>query len=277
MMSASSVHGLSVAERQSVLELVRAAGQAIMAVYNEPQHAQGRQQKADGSPLTRADLAAHRVLAQGLSRLTPGVPVVSEEDVHSWPLRTAEGRFWLIDPLDGTREFVDRNDQFTVNVAWVVQGRACWGAVGAPALDRLYWGGPGDGAWAADTPGGCLGPTQSLPPPSQVTNTQKTLRVVASRSHLNPDTQQFLDTLGPVDLVQAGSSLKFCRLAEGRADLYPRLAPTCEWDTAAAQAVLEGAGGCVQDLHGQPLRYGKPEVLNPFFIAARGPGLLPAH
>ena len=242
-----------------LLAMAREAGAAIMAVY---QAGPGRvQHKADDSPLTVADLAAHQVLANRLAPLLPGCPVVSEEDEASLHHRVTEQRFWLIDPLDGTKEFIARNGEFTVNIALIDQGRSVLGVVYAPALDALYWGGRGLGAFrfhqGATTPLSVAPRTPGTP-----------CRVLASKSHLNADTQAFIDRLGPVSLVQAGSSLKFCRIAEGEADLYPRLSPTCEWDTAAAQAVLEGAGGTVVDLEHRPLRYGKPDILNPSFIAS---------
>ena len=235
------------------------AGEAIMEVY-----AAGTvqvQHKQDGSPVTAADRAAHRVLAGELAPLLPDCPVVSEEDEVSLQHRRATGRFWLIDPLDGSKEFIARNGEFTVNIALVDAGRTVLGVVYAPALDALYWGGAGLGAQRSvrgETMALCV-----LPMPTD----ERSVRVVASKSHLNEETRGWIARLGEVSLVQAGSSLKFCRVAEGQAELYPRLAPTCEWDTAAAQAVLEGAGGAVMDMQGQPLRYGKADVRNPAFVA----------
>ena len=238
--------------------MAREAGAAIMAIY---QAGPGRvQHKADDSPLTAADLAAHQVLANRLAPLLPGCHVVSEEDEASLPRRVADPRFWLIDPLDGTKEFIARNGEFTVNIALIDRGRSVLGVVYAPALDALYWGGAGLGAFRQH-----LGNTTPLRVAPHAPGAP--CRVLASKSHLNAETQAFIDRLGPVSLLQAGSSLKFCRIAEGAADLYPRLSPTCEWDTAAAQAVLEGAGGGVMDLQGRPLRYGKSEVLNGSFVA----------
>lgn len=225
--------------------------------------------KADASPVTEADRAAHRVLTARLQTLPPGCPVVSEEDEGSHASRRSQGRFWLVDPLDGTREFLDRNGEFTVNIALIVDGRSILGVVYAPALDALYWGGHGMGAYRRV--GKCGVPIRVASDDGHAP-----CRVVASRHHLDADTQSFIDRLGKTSLVQAGSSLKFCCIAEGAADIYPRLAPTCEWDTAAAQAVLEGAGGVVLDRQGLPLRYGKTEVLNPPFVAARDRALIPA-
>lgn len=225
--------------------------------------------KADASPVTKADLAAHRVLATHLAHLLPGCQVVSEEDPMSLDYRRNTGLFWLIDPLDGTKEFIARNGEFTVNIALIEEGRSTLGVVYAPAIDALYWGGAGLGAFR------CTG-DQTVAINVAPAAEGRACRAVASKSHLNEATQSFIDRLGAASLIQAGSSLKFCRVAEGAADIYPRLAPTCEWDTAAAQAVLEGAGGAVVDLHGQPLLYGKPDVLNPSFIATRDTALIPA-
>ena len=224
--------------------------------------------KDDDSPLTAADLASHRHIAGELDRRTPAIPVVSEEDADSQRHRRSDGTFWLIDPLDGTREFMARNGEFTVNIALIHQGRPVFGVVYAPALRQMYWGGVGSGAWRAQDDGAA----EAI----HVRTPAAPLRIVASKSHLNEDTRTFIASLGSVTVVQAGSSLKFCRVAEGSADLYPRLSPTCEWDTAAAQAVLEGAGGVVVDRSGSPLRYGKPEVLNPSFVAAHSIAIIPA-
>jgi 3'(2'), 5'-bisphosphate nucleotidase len=242
-----------------LLDIVFEAGHAVMSVYRSGQsHVQT---KADLSPLTDADRAAHMLLAKALPKLQPHTAVVSEEDADSLKHRHASGQFWLIDPLDGTKEFLARSGEFTVNVALVEDGKALLGVVYAPALNQMYWGGAAHGSWrkwdqqAAQTVRVSPKLVGSL------------CRVVASKSHMNDDTREWIKRLGPTQLVQAGSSLKFCRLAEGAADVYPRMGPTCEWDTAAAQAVLEGAGGGVMDLQGFALRYGKANVLNPAFVA----------
>lgn len=257
-------------DRAALLEelerAARLAGDAIMAVYGAQCTVQ---HKGDLSPVTEADLAAHQALVSCLETLLPDSPIVSEEDTASQVYRSSSGRFWLIDPLDGTKEFIARNGEFTVNISLIEDGCSVLGVVYAPAIGALYRGGPGIGAWRSTGTQTCVVQVDS----GQV---GVTCRVVASKSHLNAETQAFIDRLGPVSLVQAGSSLKFCRVAEGQADVYPRLAPTCEWDTAAAQAILEGAGGSVLDLQGRPLRYGKPDVLNPSFIATRDAALIPA-
>ncbi len=221
-------------------------------------------QKADSSPVTEADLAANRVLAKHLAHLLQSCQVVSEEDSASLVYRQSAGRFRLIDPLDGTKEFIARNGEFTVNIALIEEGRSTLGVVCAPAIDALYWGGTGLGAFR------CMG-GETAAIKVAAARVGGAHRVVASKSHLNEVTQSMIERLGDASLVQAGSSLKFCRVAEGEADIYPRLAPTCEWDTAAGQAVLEGAGGVVLDLQGSPLLYGKPDVLNPHFIAFSDP------
>jgi len=247
----------------AVVALAQRAGQAIMGIYQADELTWTV--KCDASPVCQADLLAHEVLVAGLAALTPGLAIVSEEGGEQDRAQLISGRFWLVDPLDGTKEFISRRDEFTVNVALVDDGRPVFGVVVAPALGLAYWGAPGIGAFRADVAG--VTAIQAAPPPAA-----EPLRVVASKSHLNEETQAFIAGLGACELVQAGSSLKFCRIAEGAADIYPRLGPTCEWDTAAAQAVLEAAGGTVCTFSGQALQYGKPEVLNPFFVAS-APGI----
>jgi len=252
---------------RKLLPIARAAGDAIMAVYSRGNSK--IQLKENNSPVTEADLAAHRVLVSQLKPLLPECPEVSEEDIGSLVHRQPHGRFWLLDPLDGTKEFIAHNGEFTVNIALIENGRCVLGVVYAPAIDALYWGGAGLGAFK------CIcGQTAAI----KVTASKpgKIPRVVASKNHLNEATRLLIQRLGEVSLVQAGSSLKFCRVAEGEADIYPRLSPTCEWDTAAAQAVVEGAGGVVVDLNGVPLRYGKSDVLNPSFIATRDKAFIPS-
>lgn len=252
-----------------LLGLIKEAGLAIMAIYKPYKAGDtldvGAIAKSDASPLTAADIAAHQVIQVGLCSLTPDISVVSEEDHEVSLDRSRLSTFWLVDPLDGTKEFLARNDEFTINIALIENGSPVLGVVYAPALDQLYWGGSAFGAFrdAAGTPERLR---VALP-----LSSGGTFRVVASKSHLNAETLGFIQRLGSVNLIQAGSSLKLCRVAEGAADVYPRLAPTCEWDTAAAQAVVEGAGGCVVDTAGKPLVYGKADVLNPSFIVSSVP------
>lgn len=243
--------------------VARAAGEAIMAIYSQPF---AIEYKRDESPLTAADKGAHEVIVRALARLTPDIPVLSEE---SGPQVMAERlgwrRYWLVDPLDGTKEFVSRNGEFTVNIALIEEGAPRWGLVYAPVLGKLWYGGKGLGAWRiAD---GRREAIQTRPH-----REGSPWRVVGSRNHLSRETLDYLARFGDmergeIELVSMGSSLKFCIIAEGGAELYPRLAPTCEWDTGAAQAVLEGAGGSVTRLDGEPLVYNKPDILNPWFVA----------
>jgi 3'(2'), 5'-bisphosphate nucleotidase len=233
------------------------ASDAIMTVYRADDF--GETLKSDQSPVTRADLAAHQVLVDGLRRLTGDVPVVSEEDPESVAVGREASCYWLIDPLDGTKEFINRNDEFTCNLALIEDHEPTLGFVSVPALGLLYYGGRGCGSKQISRDGEIT----SLNPSQQPGLT----RVVASKSHLNAETQAFIDAIeGKVELVQAGSSLKFLKVAEGLADIYPRLGPTCEWDTAAAHAVVLGVGGSVTDLDGAELGYGKPDILNPYFV-----------
>ncbi|HGY1011591.1 TPA: 3'(2'),5'-bisphosphate nucleotidase CysQ [Aeromonas salmonicida] len=243
--------------------IARAAGDTIMAIYSQPFTVE---YKGDESPLTAADKGAHEVIVQALAGLTPDIPVLSEESgPEVMGLRHGWSRYWLVDPLDGTKEFVSRNGEFTVNIALIEDGKPLWGLVYAPVLDRLWYGGKGMGAWrVAD---GKREAIQTLPHQEGAP-----WRVVGSRNHLSRETLDYLARFGDIErgeieLVSMGSSLKFCIIAEGGAELYPRLAPTCEWDTAAAQAVLEGAGGSVTRLDGSPLAYNKPDILNPWFVA----------
>ena len=243
----------------SALEpIARAAGDAILTIYRQPFAVEYKQ---DESPLTAADQGAHEVIVQALARLTPDIPVLSEEsDAETMQARLGWSRYWLVDPLDGTKEFVSRNGEFTVNIALIDHGSPVWGLVYAPVLDRLWYGGKGIGAWrVAD---GKHEAIQTRPH-----GDGEAWRVVGSRNHLSQETLDYLAPFGEIELVSMGSSLKFCIIAEGGAELYPRLAPTCEWDTAAAQAVLEGAGGSVTQLDGSALAYNKPDILNPWFVA----------
>ena len=243
---------------QALTQLMWEASDAILAIYESSDL--GITTKDDQSPVTKADLAAHHVLVTGLSGLTPDIPIVSEEDPESLKIPETHARFWLIDPLDGTKEFIQRNGEFTCNLALIDHHRTVYGFVSVPVLGLLYHGGQGLGAKRLMRDGSVT--------VIQCAKQPDLTRVVASKSHLNPETEAFIATIEtPIELIQAGSSLKFLRIAEGAADLYPRLAPTCEWDTAAAQAVLEGARGSVTQVDGSPLVYGKSEILNPHFVA----------
>ncbi len=251
----------------ALMPTVARAGAAIMEIYEggfTVQH------KEDDSPLTLADLESQRIILAALSDLTPDVPVLSEESAEQpWSERRHWKDLWVVDPLDGTREFVKRNGEFTINIALVVDHEPVLGIVSAPALGLTYWGASGVGAFTRHRHA-AHGSIHVSPP-------QDPLRVVGSRSHANPDTARYLDRLAPHVLTGIGSSLKFCWLAEGKADLYPRFGPTSEWDTAAGQALLEAAGGHVTRPDGHPLRYNCREtVLNGDFVAFSHVSVLPA-
>ncbi len=241
-------------------EIAREAGRAILEVYGRADFAVTR--KPDDSPLTEADQVAHRIISEALEQLEAKLPVLSEESLPAeHAVRRQWKRYWLVDPLDGTKEFVKRNGEFTVNIALVDEQRAVLGAVYAPVLDRMYSGAVALGAWRTD--GG------HDPRPIAVrAEAPSPLRVVGSRSHPAPELAAYLAGLPAHEITDMGSSLKICLVAEGAADIYPRLGPTSEWDTAAAQAILESAGGRMIDLAGRPLRYNsKDELLNPHFLA----------
>lgn len=248
-----------------VVGLAREAGRAILGVYAQ---AFAVREKADTSPLTEADLAAERILAAGLRRLAPEVPILSEESAAApYASRAAWDWLWIVDPLDGTREFVQRNGEFTVNVALVHGHRPVLGVVHAPVLQADFYACEGYGAFRSDA-GAPARPIRVRRPAARPP------RVVGSRSHRGDSLDGFLARLGPHELVAIGSSLKFCLVAEGSADVYPRLGPTCEWDTAAGQCVLEQAGGHVLDLAGRPLGYNaRPELTNPHFVACGDEGV----
>jgi len=242
------------------------AGREVIAVYATHFAVEA---KADASPVTEADTRAERVILAHLARLAPGIPVVAEESVAAGRIPAIGRRFFLVDPLDGTREFVSRNGEFTVNIALVEDGRPMLGVVYAPALGTIHAGGPA-GAFAADVADGTCGRLA----PIRVRVAPEGLVAVASRSHRSPETDALLARLPVATCVGAGSSLKFCLIAAGQADIYPRLSPTMEWDTAAGDAVLRAAGGRVATLDGADLVYGKRDgakpFLNPDFVALGG-------
>ena len=286
---------------EEVRKIARAAGDAIMSVYARDFSVE---LKADHSPVTEADRAADAIISARLAQLHPILPVLSEESAPTpWEERRRWRRYWLVDPLDGTREFVKKNGEFTVNIALVEDHRAVLGVVLAPALNLEFSGAIGEGAWRREADGP-LTPahassdartsetalltatthSSAIEQASEAARTAATGRtsaianasapepapliVMSSRSHPGPGLSAFLARLGPYELKPMGSSLKVCMVADGRADIYPRLGPTSEWDTAAAQAILESAGGGMIDLAGQPLRYNtKDRLANPHFLA----------
>lgn len=243
--------------------LVREAARAILAIYSKPDFAVTR--KDDASPLTKADLASHEILVRGLQEMSPILPVLSEEgaskrhadDRRQWT------RYWLVDPLDGTKEFLKRNGEFTINVALVEFGRPAVGIVHVPVSGTSYFGIPGGQALRGDRNGDWRPVRVAGARPGQP------IRIVGSRSHAGGELERFTGALGAHEFVAMGSALKFCLIAEGGADVYLRLKPTSEWDTAAGQAVVEAAGGSVTDLDGIPLRYNcRDTLINPSFLAS---------
>ncbi len=249
---------------EAVLSIAREAGAAILRVY---ENAFDVEHKADASPLTAADMAAHHVISEGLQRLTPEWPVLSEEAADiPWAVRRQWSTYWLVDPLDGTREFVKRNGEFTVNIALIEHHQPIFGVVYAPATGELWHAALGSTAYRRE--GEVDVPLRTRRP------AVAPLRVAASRSHRDARTQALLTYLAVTDTVALGSSLKFCRIAEGSLDVYPRFGPTSEWDTAAAQCVLEAAGGVLIAPDGRAFRYNRREtLLNGDFLALGDPAL----
>ena len=242
----------------TLLMLARQAGAAILAIYNTDFMVTD---KADNTPLTEADLAAHRLIVSRLRALTPDIPLLSEESTDiPFTTRSRWRRYWLIDPLDGTKEFVKRNGEFTVNIALIEDHKPTLGVIYAPVIDKIYYGVVGEGAWMREN-------SKDARPISVRSKHRDPVCVAGSRSHAGKSLQRFLKNLGEHELLSMGSSLKSCLVAEGRADIYPRLGLTSEWDTGAAQAIVEAAGGRVTRLDMQPLRYNtKESLLNPHFF-----------
>ena len=245
----------------TVCDIARAAGAEILDIY---QSDFDFEIKGDGSPLTLADQKAHRLIEAQLRALTPDIPVLSEESIDEvGDLRLTWPRYWLVDPLDGTKEFIKRNGEFTVNIALIENAMPSMGVVYAPVPDTLYFARSYEGAWKQQ---GSSAPAQIQTRALDLSNVQ----IVASRSHLSDEVKQFAASFEEhaacVDLISMGSSLKLCLVAEGRADVYPRLGLTSEWDTAAAQCVVEAAGGTVVDCQSRALHYSKTDILNPWFI-----------
>ena len=251
-------------EIEEIIGIARRAGSAILEVYGTEFSVEV---KEDQSPLTEADKRANAIIVEGLTRLYPEIPLISEEtQTVAYEVRRHWESFWLVDPLDGTKEFVKRNGEFTVNIALVKRGVPVLGVVFQPVGNQLYYAVRGEGAWkSADGAAPVrLSGGEHYSGKSEVT-------VVASRSHLTGEVTAFVDELEAagkkVEFLSAGSSLKLCLVAEGKADVYPRLGPTMEWDTAAAHAVALGAGRKVVEFGiGQDLAYNKESLLNPFFI-----------
>lgn len=252
-----------------LVALCQEAGEAICGHYHAPGDAQV-EAKADDSPLTRADIDSHRLLLAGLQQLSPRLPVLSEESpAATMAQRFDWARYWLVDPLDGTKEFIGRTGEFTINIALIVDHLPVLGLIYLPLKRLAYAGIPGRGAWLHDSERMHVLHCRALQP-------QRPVAVLASRRHRGERLQRCLDwldsTWGPVERSNSGSALKFCQLAAGEGDFYPRYAPCCEWDVAAGQALVEAAGGAVLGLDGQPLRYNcRDSLLSPYFHAIAEP------
>jgi len=241
-----------------VKELAIKAGEVILKIYDTDFEVK---QKEDNTPLTKADMAAHDIIEEGLLQLSPGVPVLSEESAHiDYKERKTWREYWLVDPLDGTKEFVKRNGEFTVNIAYIRDGYPVMGFIYAPVLRLTYYACQGKGAFM-----------QQANKEIKQIHTRKmdlsNLVVAGSRSHAGSSLQRFMTQFENHEIISMGSSLKSCLVAQGDADIYPRFGPTSEWDTAAAQCIVEEAGGKLLNLHLERLRYNsKPSLLNPHFV-----------
>lgn len=245
-----------------LIPVSREAGDAILEVYHSPD--MGIQDKSDASPLTRADLASNQIICSALQKITPEIPIISEENTDlPYSERSQWPYCWIVDPLDGTKEFIKKNGEFTTNIGLVHNHKVIAGVVYLPVLEEMYFAIQGQGAFMIQN-----GQTTKLTAPTFSTNTAG-LKVVCSRSHLNEKTEAFVNKLISPELIARGSSLKFLAIAKGEAHLYPRMAPTMEWDTCAAQIILEEAGGQVvlADDQNKTVSYNKEDLLNPYFIA----------
>ncbi len=248
--------------RDPLYKIIRQASIAILEIYENPELFDVKH-KDDNSPLTAADQASNAIICKGLEKLTPDIPIISEENkTVSHDVRKNYAYCWLVDPIDGTKEFIKRNGEFTINIALVEHGIPILGILHVPVAGKTYFGQKSKGAFRLEDDG---------PVPIRCDEfkiNQPGLRILCSRSHITPATQTYVDTLDVPTMVPRGSSLKFTEIAEGRGDLYPRIGPTMEWDTAAPHIILEEAGGGVVEFAtGRPLRYNKQNLLNPDFIA----------
>jgi len=241
----------------AVCRLAQMAGEAIMAIYQQEDF--DVRLKSDDSPLTDADHAANDIIVAGLASF--GLPILSEESkLAPFEERRQWQKCWIVDPLDGTKEFIKRNGEFTVNIALVEDGLPVFGVVYAPAMQWLYWGGNGIGAWKKEG--------EQAPKPIAISKAKAVGAIAASRSHITPETHEFISQFPNAELVNLGSSLKLMLVAEGKADIYPRFGPTMEWDIAASHAIVDAAGGRVWRYEDQkPLAYNKENLLNPWFVA----------
>jgi len=252
---------------QKINSIAQKAGDEIMKIYQQNFDVD---YKADNSPLTKADLKSNEIINESLKDLCPEIPILSEENKEvPYNIRKEWEYFWLIDPLDGTKEFVKKNGEFTVNISLIYKNTPILGVIYAPAVELLYYAQKGTGAFKQEKDGN----VKKLPIYNNSNNTN-TLKVIVSKSHYNQETKDFVDNLKnqykKIEFINIGSSLKFCLIAEGKADFYPRLAPTMEWDTAAGQAIVEESKGrIIKYKTKEPIRYNKQNLLNPYFVTTR--------
>lgn len=245
---------------EQLIDIAYEAGKAIQEIYHSGDL--GIESKSDESPLTKADKAANDIICNGLNKITPDIPVVSEENKEvPYEIRKEFEYFWMVDPLDGTKEFIKKNGEFTVNIALIHNQKSIAGVVYAPDLDLMYYAIKGEGAYVIEDN------EQAPLLANKFNTTDPHLRLVCSRSHLNDETQAFVNNYSKPKLIPKGSSLKFLIIAHGGAELYPRLAPTMEWDTAAAHIILTESGGKMYQTDGSPVLYNKENLFNPHFIA----------
>jgi len=246
---------------EKVLKLSKDAGELILDIYKD--YNSNFELKEDKSPLTAADIASHNLIVEGLKNLTPSLPIISEEDssIH-FKVRSSWNQYWLIDPLDGTKEFLNKNDEFTVNIALINKNEPIFGVIYIPVSGKTYWGAIEQGSFLIKR----SGTQKSI---SVAKNTDKKLRIVTSRSHASKELGNFLEKIKDYKILRKGSSLKFCLIAEGLADIYPRLGPTSEWDVAAGEAIVKYAGGYIYDKDSKPMTYNqKDSYINPNFIVS---------
>ena len=259
-MSLFSLHKENI---NKIIEISMDAGRVIMGIYKTDFHIEN---KEDRSPLTKADIASHEVIFRSLRKLTPNIPVLSEESSRI-PLseRIRWKEYWLVDPLDGTKEFIKRNGEFTTNIALIRNNRPIFGAIHAPAKGETYWGTQEDGSYYMN--GNSSSDVQII---RVSENTNNKLKIVSSRSHPSPILNSLINKIDDYELVTIGSSLKFCLVAKGDADFYPRLGPTSEWDIAAGEAIVKYAGGCIYTLEGELINYNlKNTYINPSFFVCK--------
>ena len=246
-------------EISKINKIAYQAGTEILKIYDTTFEVEI---KDDNSPLTIADKKSHQIIEKGLTDLFPNIPILSEEGISiNFSERSQWGKYWLIDPLDGTKEFIKKNGEFTVNIALIENKKSIFGSVYAPNIKELFWAHKGKGAWKEKN--------KEKPQKLSTSKSKSKKRIVISRSHPNNLVQSFISQFKDYELIRMGSSLKLCIIAEGKADIYPRLGPTSEWDIAAAQCVVEEAGGKVLEYEKEkPLMYNKKNILNPFFIVS---------